>query len=296
MSGASESNPARLMCFGFGFSAREFAHYLAAVEPGRWQITGTRTQVTEAREGNVRLMPFSGDRPEPALRQSVREVNAILLSIPPDFEGDIVARHFAEDIANAPHLRWIGYLSTIGVYGNCDGAWIDETAPVKPTTERALRRVRAEQQWQALAKETGKQLDIFRLPGIYGPGRSVIDALRSGTAKRVVKAGQVFNRIHVHDIARTLHRALCHEHDHSVFNVVDDEPAPPQDVVAYAAELLGIPPPPEVPYDEAGMSEMARSFYSESKRVLNRRIKDDLGVTLAFPTYREGLLSLKDQD
>ena len=215
-----------------------------------------------------------------------------MISIPPNLEGDAVLRDFAGDIAALPDLAWVGYLSTVGVYGDTDGAWVDETSPVRPLTERSLRRAEAEQAWLDLGASTGRRVEVFRLAGIYGPGRSVLDNLGAGTARRIVKPGQVFNRIHVDDIARVLAAAIDKDTGHRVFNVSDDEPAPPEDVVAYAAELLGLPVPETVAFEAAGLSGIAASFWSECKRVKNERIRRDLGVELLYPTYREGLRAL----
>ena len=215
-----------------------------------------------------------------------------LISIPPDLEGDVVLRHFRDDLAALGDLAWVGYLSTVGVYGDWQGQWVDETSPTRPISERSLRRVQAERAWLDFGKAAGKRVEVFRLAGIYGPGRSVIDTLRAGTARRIVKPGQVFNRIHVDDVARVLAAAIDRDTGHRIYNVSDDEPAPPQDVVAHAAELLGLPVPPEVAYEAAGLAGMAASFWAESKRVGNARIKADLGVELMYPTYREGLRAL----
>jgi nucleoside-diphosphate-sugar epimerase len=213
--------------------------------------------------------------------------------VPPDLEGDAVLRHFRDDLAALPDLAWIGYLSTVGVYGDWQGQWVDETSPTRPTSERSLRRVQAERAWLGFGVDSGRRVEVFRLSGIYGPGRSVIDSLKAGTAHRIVKPGQVFNRIHVDDIARVLAAAIDDTSaGHAIYNVSDDEPAPPQDVVACAAELLGLPVPPEIPFEQAGLTGMAASFWAESKRVSNARIKSALGVELAYPTYREGLSAL----
>ena len=226
------------------------------------------------------------------MRSLLAGTTHLLVSIPPDIEGDMVLRHFRDDIAALPDLAWVGYLSTVGVYGDRQGQWVDETAPARPTSERSLRRVLAEQAWLTFGAESGRRVEVFRLAGIYGPGRSVIDNLRAGTARRIVKPGQVFNRIHVDDIARVLAAAIDTPAGHTLYNVADDEPAPPQDVVAYAAELLGIDPPPEIPIAQAGLTGMSASFWAESKRISNARIKSALGVTLAYPTYREGLRAI----
>jgi nucleoside-diphosphate-sugar epimerase len=203
-----------------------------------------------------------------------------------------VLRDFAADVAALPDLAWIGYLSTVGVYGDAKGAWVDEESPVRPLTERSLRRAEAERAWLDLGARTGRRVEVFRLAGIYGPGRSVIDSLRAGTARRISKPGQVFNRIHVDDIARVLAAAIDRDTGLGVFNVGDDEPAPPEDVVAYAAELMGLPVPPTVAFEAAGLSRVAASFWSECKRVRNERIRRQLEVQLMYPTYREGLRSL----
>ena len=280
----------RLFCFGFGYSAEALARRLSARAS---TIAGTRTSLAGAEPLlGARLAEFQGDGASGEVRSLLDGTTHLLVSVPPDIEGDMVLRHFRDDLAALPELAWVGYLSTVGVYGDCQGQWVDETSPTRPTSERSLRRVLAEQAWLAFGAETGRRVEIFRLAGIYGPGRSVIDNLKAGTARRVVKPGQVFNRIHVDDIARVLAAAIDTPAGHSVYNVSDDEPAPPQDVVAYAAELLGLPVPPEIPFEQAGLSGMAASFWAESKRVSNARIKTALGVKLAYPTYREGLRAI----
>jgi len=278
----------QLFCFGYGYSAAALAKHLSPVD---LSVAGTRTSIAEPAPG-VRLAEFRGDAASPEARALLAGTTHMLASIPPDLEGDVVLRHHAADIAALPDLAWVGYLSTIGVYGDWQGQWVDETSPARPVSERSLRRLRAEREWLAFAGEAGKRVEIFRLAGIYGPGRSVIDHLRAGTARRIVKPGQVFNRIHVDDIARVLAAAIAAAARHTIFNVSDDAPAPPQDVVAYAAELLGLPAPPEIAFEAAGLTSMAASFWAENKRVRNTRIKQDLGVELAFPTYREGLRAL----
>ncbi|MCP4383064.1 MAG: NAD(P)-dependent oxidoreductase, partial [Hyphomicrobiales bacterium] len=202
-----------------------------------------------------------------------------------------VLAHHGTDIAAAAGLAWIGYLSTVGVYGDHGGGWIDETAPLRPRPGRSQNRVDAEQAWQTLAAARTCPLGIHRIAGIYGPGRNAFVNLSKGKARRLVKPGQVFNRIHVADIARTLAASLeCPAS--RIYNLADNEPAPPQDVVTFAADLMGVAPPPEVPFEQAELSPMARSFYGENKRVSNRRIREELGVALAYPTYRQGLTAL----
>ena len=194
----------------------------------------------------------------------------------------------AQDLRTVPTLRWAGYLGTTAVYGDRQGGWVDEETPLEPTLARADRRARAEAAWQG----SGLPVHIFRLAGIYGPGRNAFTNLRDGTARRIVKPGQVFSRIHVEDIATILEASMAQPRPGRIYNVCDDEPAPPQDVVAYAARLLGIEPPPEQAYETAQLSPMARTFYKDNRRVRNARIKEELGVRLAYPTYREGLQSL----
>jgi nucleoside-diphosphate-sugar epimerase len=278
----------RLFCFGYGYTAQALVRQLSPVD---LSVAGTRTSLGEATPG-VPLGEFRGDSASDAVRILLRDTTHMLISIPPDLEGDVVLRHYGEQIAALGGLVWIGYLSTIGVYGDCQGRWVDETSPTRPISERSLRRLQAELHWRRFARETGKRVDIFRLAGIYGPGRSVLDGLRAGTARRIVKAGQVFNRIHVEDIARVLIAAMTKPIEHDLFNVADDEPAPPQDVIAFAAELLGVPVPPDVAFEHAQLSPMAATFWAENKRVGNARIKEHLGVALAYPTYRDGIRAL----
>jgi nucleoside-diphosphate-sugar epimerase len=205
--------------------------------------------------------------------------------------ADADGREHAADLA-ALRPAWVGYLSTTGVYGDRAGGWVDEASALTPAGERGRRRVAAEAGWRAL----GLPLHIFRLAGIYGPGRSALDSVRAGKAQRIDKPGQVFSRIHVDDIAAVLDASIARPYPGAIYNVCDDDPAPPQDVIAYACALLGRAPPPLVPFDQAALSPMARSFYGESKRVSNRRIKDELGVRLRFPDYRAGLDALAAAD
>lgn len=237
-----------------------------------------------ARAG-VEPLPFPLPDPEAALA----DVTHVLASAPPGPAGDPVLAAHAEHLRGRP-FAWAGYLSTTGVYGDHGGGWVDEATPLAPVSERGRRRVEAEVGWAAL----GLPLHIFRLAGIYGPGRSVLDGLREGTQRRIRKDGQVFSRIHVDDIAGVIAASIARPNPGAAYNVADDEPAPPDAVVAYAAGLLGLAPPPLEDFDVAQrtMSEMARSFYAESKRVANGRIKRELGVALRHPTYREGLRAL----
>src|SRR5262245_42683130 len=278
----------RLFCFGCGYTAEALLRRLA---PRDMTCAGTKRFLSEAAGAlpGLALVAYAGDRASPEVKRALNDTSHILVSIPPDLEGDAVLRHYRHNLAELPQLSWIGYLSSVGVYGDCQGAWVDEKSPTRPNSERSLRRLEAE---LAFGEETGRRVEIFRLAGIYGPQRSVLDNLRGGTARRIIKSGQIFNRIHVDDIARTLAAAIDTDTGHRVYNVSDDEPAPPQDVVAYAAELLGLAAPPEIPFEGAELTGMAASFWSESRRVRNDRIRQDLGVKLLYPTYREGLRSL----
>jgi len=205
----------------------------------------------------------------------------------------VLAELRSDIAARADQFAWVGYLSTTGVYGDHGGDWVDETTPLTPATKRGQARVKAEAEWQAIA---GLPLHIFRLAGIYGPGRGPFAKVRNGTARRIIKPGQVFSRINVADIAQVLAASIARPNPGAIYNLCDDDPAPPQDVIAYAAELLGMPVPPEVDFDTAEMTPMARSFYAESKKVRNDRIKDELGVDLMYPDYRSGLKALLAQE
>lgn len=281
----------RLFCFGLGYSAARIARLLA--DEG-WHVTGTaRTPdgaATIASQGYDAVL-FDGTAPGVGVSDALTRATHVLVSVPPG-PDDPVLRHHEADLRNATSLSWIGYLSTVGVYGDRQGGWVDETALTDATSLRGRERIAAETAWLALGSALDVPTQIFRLAGIYGPGRSAIDRLREGTAHRIVKPGQVFNRIHVDDIARTVRAAMTQPVTSRIFNVTDDEPAPPQDVVAYAADLLGVPPPPEVAFDDADLSPMARSFYADNKRVSNARLRQELGVALKFPTYREGLRAI----
>jgi nucleoside-diphosphate-sugar epimerase len=282
----------KLFCFGLGYSALRVAKRLAGEG---WKIVGT----ARTREGadaitaaGYEAIVFDGSAPGADIADALAGTTHILVSAPPDADGDPVLRQHRGDIERANALSWIGYLSTVGVYGDSGGAWIDETAETDATSARGRRRVAAEQDWLALADAGDIRVQIFRLAGIYGPGRSAIDRLREGTAHRIVKPGQVFNRIHVDDIATTVCAGIAGRGVTAAYNVADDEPAPPQDVIAFAADLLHMPPPPEVPFIDAQLSPMAASFYADNKRVSNARLRQELGVALKFPTYREGLRAI----
>ena len=263
-----------LLSIGHGYSARALGRRL--VGEG-WRVVGTSREPRE--EPGVEMRTWPGDD----LSDAIADATHILTSVAPRPDGDPVLRDLGKAIA-ASGAEWVGYLSTTGVYGDHGGGWVDESSPLTPATDRGRARVSAEAGWQAL----GVPLHVFRLAGIYGPGRGPFAKLKSGRARRIVKPGQVFSRIHVEDLAQVL-AASMRAPAPGVYNVADDEPAPPQEVTAHAARLLDAPVPPEIAFDDADMTPMARSFYAESKRVRNDRIKRELGVRLLYPTYREGL-------
>jgi nucleoside-diphosphate-sugar epimerase len=282
----------RLFCFGLGFSATALAARLAGEG---WRVSATATtQAGAERIAALGYEPFvfDGTAREAEIARALGDATHVVVSVPPGAAGDPVLMQFGEDLAASASVSWIGYLSTIGVYGDCQGAWVDETCALKPGSERSVRRAKAEAEWLALGARTGKRVIVFRLAGIYGPGRSAIDNLRDGTARRIVKPGQVFNRIHRDDIAGVVMAAIKGTPRHSIYNVCDDEPGPPQDVVTFAAELLGLPVPRDVPFEQATLSPMGLSFYAENKRASNARAKGDLGWKLEYPSYREGLVGI----
>lgn len=278
----------RLFCLGLGYTALALARRL---RPQGWAIGGTCREPDKAatlRAGGIDAIVDPDDA-----RRLIAMATHLLASIPPDADGDPALALWGPAIARHPGLAWVGYLSTTGVYGDRDGDWVDETAPLAPTGERGQRRVEAEAAWSALLP--GVPVHIFRLAGIYGPGRSALDTVRAGRAQRVVKQAQVFSRIHVDDIAQVLAASIERPRPGAVYNVCDDNPAPPDEVIAHACALLGVAPPPEVPFDQAQLSDMARSFYADNKRVANGLIKAELGVRLAYPDYRTGLQALLEQ-
>lgn len=287
----SENN---LLIFGMGYSARVFAKRM--IDRG-WRVSGTaRSRSGRAKIADLDATALHFDSDEAAisdaLKSAIAAASHVLISAGPDATGDPVLKRARDALAVSDNIRWIGYLSTVGVYGDHDGAWVDETSECRPVSKRSLYRVKAEREWLEFAQETDKKIQLFRLGGIYGPGSNPLEKLRAGRSRRIDKPGQVFSRIHVEDIANTLEAAVTRKSDHVVFNVVDNEPAPPQDVIAYGAKLLGMEPPPLVAFDDADMTDMARSFYGENKRVSNARLREDLRVTLSYPTYREGLKAL----
>lgn len=304
-----------LLCLGHGYSAEALARRLLAQG---WQVTGTTRDPAKAAAMAARgITPLAW--PLADLGPALAQASHVLVSVappnetppaktapPPGHSADpaeslgpdpVLAAHGAALAQAAGHLRWLGYLSTTGVYGDHQGGWVDEDTPLTPGTARGHARLAAERAWQDLARQSGLALQIFRLAGIYGPGRGPFEKLREGLARRIIKPGQVFSRIHVEDIAGALAAAIAQApgpgyRPQAVYNLCDDDPAPPEEVLGHAAELLGLPLPPAQSYADAAMTPLARSFYAESKRVSNARLKQALGYQLAYPTYRQGLAAL----
>ncbi|HYG27948.1 MAG TPA: SDR family oxidoreductase [Caulobacteraceae bacterium] len=273
----------RLFVFGYGFTGEALARRLG------WDVvaTGRTPEQREALEAKGVAAIDPADRK--ALTAALEDVTAILVTAPPGDHGCPGLSALVPALAiSGAFPDWIGYLSTTGVYGDREGGWVFEASPLSARSIEGARRVRAERDWLEVGRGMGLTVQVFRLPGIYGPGRSAIERLRDGTAKRIVKPGQVFSRIHVDDIASGLAASIARPRAGGKYNLCDDEPAPPQDVTAYAARLLGMEPPPETPFDP---DETSR-FYSENKRVSNARAKAELGWRPAYPTYREGLTAI----
>ena len=285
-----------LLCFGLGYSAE---HFVGLYGDGFARIVATvrdaeRAALLNARlAGRLKALVFDGHAAAPELVHAVGEADAVLISIPQDETGDPVLRACGKAFEDAPGLRAAVYLSTVGVYGDRRGDWVDEESPALPGTERSRARLAAEQVWQDFGKRRGIPVAILRLAGIYGPGRSALTQIARGDARRILKPGQIFNRIHVDDIAQAIDAAFARKAS-GIFNVADDAPSPPGDPLVFAAHLLGVPPPPEISYEDAApkMSPLAKSFWQECRRVNNDKLKRALGVTLRYPTYREGLRAL----
>lgn len=284
----------KLVVLGMGYSSAAFV----AQGSGRFSaVTATVRSPEKAallRQQGINALVLDGGPINPALLDDITQADALLMSIPAEDGGDPVLPRLGQAIASAPHLGWIGYLSTVGVYGDHQGAWVDEDSELRATSRRGLNRIAAENGWLELGAASGKPVKLFRLAGIYGPARNQLEAVRAGTARRIIKPGQMFSRIHVEDIAGACLASLKAAHGAAVYNVADNEPAPPQDVVAYASQLLGLPPPPEEVFGSAVMSAMARSFYMDSRRISNARLRAELGYLLRYPTFREGLRALHD--
>ena len=272
----------KLLIWGLGYTGRVVATHMRALG---WEVRGT------SRTAESGLIQWPGSD----ISATLDWASHILISAAPDENGDpFLAGLEAEILAANP--EWLGYLSTTGVYGDHGGAWVDEATPLTPATKRGHHRVAAENQWMALHKAHGLPVHIFRLAGIYGPNRGPFAKVRNGTARRIIKENQVFSRIHVEDIAQTVAASIARPNPGQIYNVCDNDPAPPQDVIGLAAELLSLPMPPAIDFETADLTPMARSFYAESKQVSNARIKGELGVQLRYPDYRSGLKTLLAQE
>jgi hypothetical protein len=284
----------KLFCFGYGYTCTFLGEALKKTGED-WFLAGTTR--TAAKRGNLRnygveAYTFDRDKPLGDPNLALKDTTHLLISTPPDREGDYTFEAHADDILRQmPNLKWVGYLSTTGVYGDRDGAWVDETSEKRPSSIRGTRRVMAEEQWLSLLKDYKLPVHIFRIAGIYGPGRSAIDSVRVGIARRIIKPGHAFSRIHVEDLVAAIIASMHNPSPGQIYNLADDEAAPSHEVIAYAARLLGKEPPPLVRFEDANLAPITLSFYSDNKRVHNDKIKEKLGVVLKYPNYRVGLES-----
>ncbi len=288
---ALPASPARLFIFGLGYTGLSFARAMRRRGAAVGGTVRNPEKAAALRAEGIDALAFDGVGKSEGVAEAIAGATHLLTSIAQSEAGDAVLALHGEEILAAPELGWLGYLSTVGVYGDHGGAWVDEATPVDARSVRSAGRIAAEMAWSGIAARKRVPLGIFRLAGIYGPGRNALVNLAVGRAHRIVKPEQVFNRIHVADIAATLAAAVAQPATR-IYNVADDEPAPPQDVVVFAAGLMGVPPPPETPFAEAELSPMARSFFADNRRVSNRRIREELGVGLRYPSYREGLAAM----
>ncbi|MEN3930133.1 SDR family oxidoreductase [Microvirga sp. W0021] len=283
-------DPPKLFIFGMGYSSLCFIELYGHLFS---EIAGTVRSVEKAQQlqrFGIRALSFD----DPMVSTELADAGVVLSSIPPLEGHDPVLEQFGSEMAQLKQGHWFGYLSTTGVYGDRDGEWTDEETEISPVSAHSKDRAQIEQLWLDWGAKHHKAVHIFRLTGIYGPGRNPLENLLRGRAQNIIKEGQVFNRIHVEDICGTLMASIKRPNAGRIYNVSDDEPAPMQDVIRYAAELMDVNAPAEVPFDKAELSPMGRSFYSENKRICNKRIKEELGVELRYPTYRDGLKAMWD--
>ncbi len=285
-----ENNTNNLFCFGYGYTSSWLVSSL--MRENDWVVSGTTRDELKKRfmrEMGVKGYLFDAEHSIPDPLYMMRDVTHIVISTPPSDDGDPSFLTHAQDILKLPKLKWVGYLSTTGVYGDRGGAWVDETSAARPTTKRGSRRAKAEQQWLSLLGQHGVPVHIFRLAGIYGPDRCALDSVRSGVARRIFKEGHAFSRIHVEDIVQVLKASMFAPTPGEIYNLCDDEPAPSHEVIDYACQLLNVESPALVDFDSVDMAPITRSFYADNKRVRNDKIKDALGVALKYPNYRGGL-------
>jgi len=287
-----------LFCFGYGYTCDYLGHALSRAQTP-WDFSGT-TRDQEKRKAlsdrNIKTFLFDFDTPLPDPIYMLRDVTHILISTPPTDNGDPTFIAHAHDMVKLPNLEWIGYLSTTGSYGDRDGGWVDETSYARPSTKRGSRRLKAEEQWLSLFHSHKLPVHIFRLAGIYGPGRSALDSVRSGVARRIDKPGHAFSRTHVEDIVQVLKSSMDNPKAGEIYNVCDDTPAPSHEVIDYACQLLGIESPPLMPFDSVYLAPITQSFYADNKRIKNDKIKSDLGVVLKYPDYKTGLQGCLDAE
>ncbi len=287
------SSTKKLFCFGLGFTGSAL---VGEVRARGWAASGTCRE--NARQdvwtgAGVQSYCFDGQGTSEAVENAVREASHVLVTIPPQKDaGDVVLKHFKKTLTDSSQLRWLGYLSTTGVYGNRDGGWVDETSELKPGFDHQRRRVEAERQWLSLYKEHQVPVHIFRLAGIYGAGRNLLQRVRQGSARRIDQPGLVFNRVHVEDVVQVLIASMNRPHPGAIYNVSDDVPSSPAEAVAFACELLHVDVPPLIALEDAELSKMGRSFYLTNKKVRNHKIKAELGVQLRYPDYKAGLRAL----
>ncbi|MFN3826076.1 MAG: SDR family oxidoreductase [Micavibrio sp.] len=287
----SEAQKKSLFCFGYGYSCDWLVHALKT-SGANWNIAGTTRDPEKRRQmkaHGIRAFLFDFEQPLEDPLLFLRDTTHLLISTPPDDEGDPTFRMHFEDILRLESLEWVGYLSSTAVYGDREGGWVSENSELRPNSKRGSRRLRAEKQWLSLYEEYEIPVNVFRLAGIYGPGRSALDSVRAGIARRIDKPGHAFSRIHVEDIVQVLLASMAKPQPGSIYNLADDLAAPSHEMIAYACELLGLTPPPLLPYDQADLAPITRSFYSDNKRIKNDKIKADLDIKLLYPTYKEGL-------
>ena len=287
----------KLFCFGYGYSCDYLGHEL--IQAGGWSVAGTtrdpqKKEVLQARGIDAHIFDYECPLSDPLY--FLKDTTHLVISTPPGDDGDPAFLMHAQDILDIPTIEWVGYLSTTGVYGDRGGEWVDEGSEIRPSSKRGSRRAKAEEQWFSLFNMHGLPVHIFRLAGIYGPGRSALDSIRAGLARRIEKPGHAFSRIHVEDIAQVLIASMQSPNPGAAYNVCDDMPAPSHEVIAHACGLLKRPLPPLVPFDKADLAPITASFYSDNKRVHNDRIKQELGVDLKYKNFKEGLQGCLDAE
>ena len=290
MDEAMRTHANRLFCFGLGFSSLALAESLL---PKGWHVSGTcrGSDRQDAIKVNNTFL-FDGSCATPEISKAISSATHLLITIPPQLSGDVVLENFSEEISKASHLQWIGYISSTGVYGDAQGEWVDESSPLRGSTDLNRRRVEAESAWFKMGQDHGLPVMIFRCVCIYGPGRNLLVSVQQGRARRIDKPGLVFSRIHAEDLVQTLTASMKKPQPGEIYNVSDDCPCPPAEAVKYAFDLLGVEPPPLIPYEKADLSPTAKGFYNTNKRISNKKIKEELGVKLCYPDYRSGLKAL----